>query len=80
MSELSPCPGCSRHVRVGTATCPFCEAALAAAPVLAPAVPRGGRLSRTAMFVAGAALATVAACSDTDDGGGAGGAVARLEP
>jgi len=78
MSQLSPCPGCSRHVRVGAATCPFCDVALSGEPVLAPAISRGGRLSRAAMFVAGAALATVAACSDTDDGGagGAGGGTA----
>jgi hypothetical protein len=59
MSDLRPCPGCRRHVRIDERTCPFCTAALdAGAP---PALPVG-RLTRAAVFSAGAALAAGAGC------------------
>jgi hypothetical protein len=80
MSELSPCPSCHRHVRVEETVCPFCEAALperARVGVRTTPAPRG-RLSRTALFAAGATLMGAAACSSTSnnpntDGGGTGG-------
>jgi hypothetical protein len=61
-SQLTPCPSCSRHVKVGPPSCPFCGGAV---PVDVPARPVlvGRPLSRAALMFAGAA--TVAACSST---------------
>jgi hypothetical protein len=78
MSELSPCPSCNRHVRVEETACPFCNGALPARPRdQMPATARP-RLSRAALFTAGATLLGAAACSsssnNTDAGaGGTGG-------
>jgi hypothetical protein len=54
MMELRPCPACHRHVRLDEVACPFCAAGLPAASP--PVLPRR-RLTRAAIFVAGAALA-----------------------
>jgi hypothetical protein len=54
MSDLRPCSECRRHVRIDEHTCPFCAAALA--PGAPPVLPVG-RLTRAAVFTAGAALA-----------------------
>jgi hypothetical protein len=61
-SQLTPCPSCSRHVKVGPPSCPFCGGDV---PVNVPARPSlvGRPLSRAALMFAGAA--TVAACSST---------------
>ena len=67
MSHLVPCPACHRHVRAHESTCPFCAAALPAAPA-APALPTG-RMSRAAVFVAGAAVAGAAATGAAACGG-----------
>jgi hypothetical protein len=57
MSDLRPCPECRRHARADESACPFCAAALApAAPVSMPV----GRLTRAAVFTAGAAIAGAA--------------------
>ena len=79
MSELNPCSSCNRHVRIADATCPFCAAAMPARAKPSDRVlplPRP-RMSRAAMFAAGATLAGIAACTDTGNNpteGGAGGA------
>ncbi len=52
MSAFWPCPGCSRHVKRGDATCPFCGAT--ASVDIAPTRVLAGRLSRAALFAAGA--------------------------
>jgi hypothetical protein len=61
-----PCVGCARHVRqddrasIVGAVCPFCGAGVVRAPLAIPAARQ--RLSRAALFAAGAAgvaLATV---------------------
>jgi hypothetical protein len=57
MSDLRPCPRCRRHVRIDERACPFCAAALA--PGAPPVLPVG-RLTRAAVFSAGAALAGAA--------------------
>lgn len=54
MIDLRPCPACRRHARIDAELCPFCNALLDAAP--ARSMPRG-RLTRAAVFAAGAALA-----------------------
>jgi hypothetical protein len=51
---MRPCPGCRRHVRADEATCPFCAAVIDARGAVAP---RSARMTRAAVFVAGAALA-----------------------
>lgn len=63
---LLPCPACHRHVRSGSAACPFCEASLdgATRPDDAPDT-RGWK--RAAIFTFGAAL-TLTACSSTTTG------------
>ncbi len=63
--QFWPCPGCSRHVKRGDATCPFCGATAGAES--SPARTLAGRLSRAALFAAGAMGTAVAttACSST---------------
>ena len=61
MSCLAPCPACNRHVSTHEAACPFCAASLPESFRCAPArVQPPGRLSRTALVAAGAALVSVA--------------------
>lgn len=48
-----PCVGCSRHVRQDDRSCPFCGAAVVGAPPATPTARQ--RLSRAALFAAGAA-------------------------
>ncbi|MEM7158151.1 MAG: hypothetical protein AAF799_35240 [Myxococcota bacterium] len=51
--QLHECPGCARHVRVGTRVCPFCEHAL----------PASFGLSRAGVLLVGtAAITALAAC------------------
>lgn len=50
--QLRPCAGCNRHVALDEKACPFCGQSLA--PVAATRDPLA-RLSRAAIFVAGAA-------------------------
>jgi hypothetical protein len=59
-SHLSPCPGCSRHVRVSEGMCPFCGVSLGASFRASPApVPPSRRLSRAALFALGAGTAVL---------------------
>lgn len=60
---FSPCPECSRHVRLTDAACPFCGSD-AARPV--PKQPRRStqRVTRAALFFAGVLGAS--ACGDDD--------------
>jgi hypothetical protein len=64
-TPLRPCPACSRHVRVGDPSCPFCgresDGALPSAP---SPLPPMSRLARAAVFVLGAGGFTVSACSN----------------
>ena len=76
MSQLVPCPACSRHVRVTEPTCPFCGDGLALAGTPAPGLPKS-RLGRAATFAFGATLVgvtTLVACGgdDTTPGGSGG--------
>lgn len=72
MSQLVPCPGCERHVRLSDPNCPFCGRELdgnALGAVYAArrgAVPRG--LKRAALVALGASVA--AACGGRTDGTG----------
>jgi hypothetical protein len=61
-SRLTPCPSCSRHVKVGPPSCPFCGGDV---PTNVPARPvlAGRPLSRAAILFASAAA--VSACSGT---------------
>jgi hypothetical protein len=63
--QFWPCPGCSRHVKGGDAVCPFCGAT--ARVQSSPTRTIAGRLSRAALFAAGAVGAAVAT---TDCGNG----------
>jgi hypothetical protein len=63
--QFWPCPGCSRHVKRGEALCPFCGAT--ASVDIGPTRTIAGRLSRAALFAAGAVGAAVAT---TDCGAG----------
>ena len=57
--QLRPCTACNRHVAIEATSCPFCAAALGVgSPAIDPA-----RLSRAAIFVAGAAAAALGAAS-----------------
>ena len=64
MSQLVPCAGCGRHVKVDEGACPFCGEA--ASEPHARSMP-SARLGRAATFAFGAALAaaTTAGCSDS---------------
>ena len=71
MSQLIPCPGCSRHVRRSEAECPFCSAALSLGQVTPPIMPRS-RLGRAATFAFRASVvgaATLVSCGDDDNEG-----------
>lgn len=59
------CASCSRHVRVGEASCPFCAAALSAELVPVPHGPRRSYIGKNATALAIAALA-VGGCSSED--------------
>ena len=66
MNRLEPCSGCSRHVRVGESTCPFCGQALALESLPPRAVP-SKRLGRAATFAFGASVVgatALVACED----------------
>jgi hypothetical protein len=56
--QFWPCPGCSRHVKRGDAICPFCGATPSVE--IGPTRVLAGRLSRAALFAAGA-MGTVVA-------------------
>src|SRR5271166_3034732 len=56
--QFWPCPGCSRHVKRDDALCPFCGAT--ASVESSPTRILAGRLSRAALFAAGAVGAAVA--------------------
>ncbi len=61
-SRLTPCPSCSRHVKVGPPSCPFCGGAVPTdVPARTFASPAGKPLTRAALMFAGAAAVT--ACS-----------------
>jgi len=57
--QFTPCAACSRHVRRGDLVCPFCGGANASAES-APTRTIAGRLSRAALFAAGAMGVAVA--------------------
>jgi hypothetical protein len=63
MSQLLPCPHCSRHHRVCEAVCPFCGGAL---PECKAALSQSSRsrMSRATLLAAGAALLGGAACDN----------------
>lgn len=72
MAHLVPCPGCSRHVRAGEASCPFCASPLTLVAVEPPRTPKA-RLGRAATFAFGAAVVTtisVTGCSESSSPGG----------
>jgi hypothetical protein len=78
-SPLHPCPGCKRHVRTEEARCPFCGGAMPA-PRAASSLPRAlGRMSRTALFAATAAGATLAGAAAGCDGDSPGGGDAAAD-
>jgi hypothetical protein len=67
--RFSPCSACARHVKEGDRVCPFCGAEVSRS-IEVSFVPRG-RLSRAALFAAGAASALAAAdCSSSSAYGG----------
>lgn len=70
MSQLVPCPACSRHVRLPSATCPFCDVALNSGALDAHYAPRRSGMQagikRAVIFAVGAGMA--AACGgETED-------------
>jgi len=64
-SRLTPCPSCTRHVKVGSPSCPFCGGEV---PTDVPlrGIPAGRALTRAALLFAGSAA--VAACSSSSGG------------
>ncbi len=73
MASLFPCPRCQRHIRASEATCPFCACASAppgagqglTAGTTGKAAKPLGRMSRAALWAAGATLIGGAACEKT---------------
>ena len=66
-SRLSPCPSCSRHVKVGPPVCPFCGGDVpTTVPARSFAKAAGKPLTRAAVLFAGAAAVT--ACFDDSKG------------
>jgi hypothetical protein len=70
MSQLVPCPSCGRHVRLPSATCPFCDVAIDAGALTAQYAPRRNGvqsgIKRAVIFAAGASMA--AACGGETEG------------
>ena len=65
MSQLTPCPGCSRHVAANESQCPFCEAPLGARErATETPLPRLGRAAVMAFGAAVATTVTLAACGN----------------
>lgn len=62
---MSPCPACTRHIRVTEGACPFCGASLPAefAGQIAPDTTR--RLGRAAAYTFGAVLAVTGCGAST---------------
>jgi hypothetical protein len=69
MTQLRCCEGCSRHVRLGERTCPFCRRELAPPTAAVLPRPRPG-LSRTQRLTMAAAMAgqVLGACAETTEG------------
>jgi hypothetical protein len=65
-SRLAPCPSCSRHVKVGPPSCPFCggDVPTDVAPRVSTAGPGKG-LTRAALMFAGATAVTACGTSTT---------------
>ncbi len=66
-SRLTPCPSCTRHVKVGPPTCPFCGGDVPVPAPRAVSLPVGKPLTRVAIALAGAAA--VSACSSSSTSG-----------
>jgi hypothetical protein len=64
MSQLLPCPHCSRHHRACEPLCPFCGNPLPPCEP-APQARARGRLNRATLFAAGAALIGGATCESS---------------
>lgn len=64
MSQLVPCPGCARHIRLSASSCPFCDVAIDVAAMSERYAPRRtvvtGGAKRAVLFALGAGVA--AAC------------------
>ncbi len=71
MSQLVPCSGCGRHVRLSDSSCPFCDVALDVSALDERYAPRRNGVSsgmkRAALFAIGAGMA--AACGGEQDDG-----------
>jgi len=70
MLHLSPCPACSRHVRINETACPFCGVELDLSRTPEPILPTR-RLGRSATFAFSATLASAAvvtACGGESQG------------
>ena len=75
-ARLAPCPSCTRHVKVGSASCPFCSSAV---PVDVPArpMPSTRPLTRAAILFASAAAASACSSSSTPPTGAKDAAVSK---
>jgi hypothetical protein len=63
-TRLSPCPSCARHVKVGSASCPFCGADVPVdVPTRVQVAGLGKPLTRALIMFAGAAA--VSGCSSS---------------
>lgn len=64
MSQLVPCPGCARHIRLSASSCPFCDVAVDVASMSERYAPRrtvaASGAKRAVLFALGAGVA--AAC------------------
>lgn len=69
MSQLVPCPSCGRHVRLPSASCPFCDVVIDTAVLGERFAPRRSNVQsgvkRAVMFAVGASMA--AACGGETD-------------
>ena len=64
MSQLVPCPACSRHHHLCEPLCPFCGATLPGCKAGQANVGPGGRMSRATLIAASAVLLGAAACDN----------------
>ena len=73
MSDLQPCTGCKRHIRIDESACPFCSVALGEDFRARATVPNGALrrpLTRAALLFASAtAIAACTSGTGTTSGG-----------
>jgi hypothetical protein len=57
-TRLTPCPSCTRHLRVGTSQCPFCQSSVLADLPERPVLQLLGPMTRAIILIGGVVAST----------------------